>query len=40
MRDAKVITAIMDSVDLHYNEIIEEFQRPHDENILRMIHAK
>ena len=37
MKDAKVITAIMDSGARYYVELIEEMQKEHVEEMLRMI---
>ena len=37
MKDAKVITAIMDSGARYYVELIEEMQKEHGEEMLRMI---
>ena len=31
MKDAKIITAIMDSLDRYYNEFIEQIQKEHEE---------
>ena len=37
MKDGQVFTAIMVSVDSYYNEIIEEIQRKHDEQLGKII---